>query len=295
MLNSVTSLFFEQNYLKLYGSDYLILGYRSEIVNGLNIELSTSFEKRKVLENTTDFKIVNTSREYTDNIPDNRYLETGSNPVNALRDQDHTALSATLTWVPRQKYRISDGIKSPAGSDWPTFSFKWEHGINDFTTGGFATSHYDMFRAEVNQKRDIGAFSEIRWRARAGAFADNRDLVFYDFFHFNPQQIPVLLNDYEDAFMNPAYYSLSTPEAFGEVHLKYTTPYLLLKLLPGLSNTLIRENIIFNSLASRFTPVYNEVGYSMSEIFFLAEAGVFVGFEGLKYSSFGAKLILKFD
>ena len=80
---------------------------------------------------------------------------------------------------------------------------------------------------------------------RTGGFLDNRELTFYDFFHFNPQPIPLLINDYEDAFMNPAYYSTSTPEAFGEVHLKYTTPYLLLKFLPGFSNTLIRENITY--------------------------------------------------
>ena len=95
--------------------------------------------------------------------------------------------------------------------------------------------------------------------------------------------------------MNPAYYSISTPEAFGEVHLKYTTPYLLLKFLPGLSNTLIRENILMSYLGSRYHPNYTEIGYSFSEIFFLAEIGVYVGFEDLSYKSVGAKLILKFN
>jgi hypothetical protein len=295
LLNTISSLFFEQNYLKLYGSDYLMLGYRSEIVNGLTIGINSQLERRKVLENSTDLTFINTSHEYTDNTPDNRYLGPGSNPVNALRDQDHASVTAILTFVPKQKYRISKGIKTPAGSDWPAFSLSWEHGINDFLSSDIATSHYDMIRAEIYQKSEVGAFSSFRWRVRAGGFADNRDLTFYDFFHFNPQPIPVLINDYEDAFMNPAYYSLSTPEIFGELHLKYTTPYLLLKLLPGLSNTLMRENIILNCLSSRFSPAYTEIGYSLSEIFFLAEAGVYVGFENLKYSSFGAKVILRFN
>ena len=43
-LNSISTLMFEQNYLKLYESDYLTLGYRSEIVNGLNLELTSTFE-----------------------------------------------------------------------------------------------------------------------------------------------------------------------------------------------------------------------------------------------------------
>ncbi len=95
--------------------------------------------------------------------------------------------------------------------------------------------------------------------------------------------------------MLPAYYSLSTPELYGEAHLKYTTPYLLLKFLPGLSNTLIRENISFSYLGSRFHKNYTEIGYTLSEIFFLGEAGIFVGFDDLKYRSFGVKIILRIN
>jgi hypothetical protein len=295
LLNSISTLLLEQNWLKLYESDYLTLGYRSEIVNGLNLELTSAFELRKVLENTTDFTLVNTSREYSDNIPDNSYLSPGSDPVYALRDQDHLSIAAKITYVPYQRYRIDKGRKIPAGSDWPTFNLTWEHGINDFGNRGEKVNHYDMIKAESHKSYDIGAFSEFRWRVKAGGFLDNRDLTFYDFFHFNPQAIPLLINDYEDAFMIPAYYSTSTPEVFGEVHLKYTTPYLLLKLLPGLSNTLMRENIIFSCLGSRYHANYIEIGYSMSEIFFLAEVGVYVGFEDLTYKSIGAKLIIRFN
>jgi len=95
--------------------------------------------------------------------------------------------------------------------------------------------------------------------------------------------------------MLPAYYSLSTPEFYGEAHFKYTTPYLLLKYLPGLTKTLIRENLSISYLGSRFHSNYTEIGYSLSEVFLLAELGVYVGFDDLKYRSFGAKLILKFN
>ena len=295
ILNSVSTLFFEQNYLKLYQSNYLILGYRSEIVNGLTLELTTAYEMRKVLENTTDFTFINTSHEYTDNIPDNIYLSPEADPVHALRDQEHAAITAKITYVPFQKYRISKGARIPQGSDWPTFSLSWEHAVNDFRNVGEQSSHYDMIRAEAFKKYEIGAFSEFRWLVRAGGFPDNRNLTFYDFFHFNPQPIPVLINDYQDAFMLPAYYSMSTPEVYGEAHIKYTTPYLLLKLLPLLSNTLIRENLLLSTIGSRYNPNYTEIGYSLSEIFFLAEVGVYVGFENLSYKSIGGKLIIRFN
>ena len=295
LLNTATSLLLEKNYLKLYESRYLTLGFRSEIINGLNLELSTSYEDRRVLQNTTDYSLIESSREYSDNTPDNIYLAPGSNPINALSDQKYADFVTKVTYTPYQRYRINKGNKIPSGSDWPTFNLTWQHGINDFSEMAYSSKHFDMLRVEVSKSRNIGAFSDFRWRVRAAGFLDNRSLTFYDFFHFNPQPLPLLLNDYQDAFMIPAFYSLSTPEFYGEVHLKYTTPYLLLKLLPGLSNTLMRENISLSWLGSRYHKNYTEIGYSISEILLLGEIGVYVGFEDIKYKSAGAKLVLRFN
>jgi len=152
-----------------------------------------------------------------------------------------------------------------------------------------------MLRFETGKKHEIAAFSEFRWRVRTGGYLDNRDLTFYDFFHVNSQPLPILINNYEDAFMLPSYYSMSTPEFYGEVHVKYTTPYLLIKLLPGISNTLMRENLSLSYLGSRYHKNYTELGYSISEVFFLGEIGVYVGFEDVKYKSVGGKLVFKFN
>jgi len=104
-----------------------------------------------------------------------------------------------------------------------------------------------------------------------------------------------LLNNYEDAFMIPSFYSMSTPEFYTEVHLKYTTPYLLLKLLPVLSNTLMRENLSLSFMGSRLNPFYTELGYSISEILFIGELGVYAGFDNFIYRSVGVKATLKFN
>ena len=295
LLNSEAALFLKKNYLKLYDSRYMTIGYRGEIVNGLYLELSTGYEKRTVLQNNTNYSFFNKLKVFSDNIPNNSYLTSGSNPYNALRDQRHADFEAKVTYTPYQRYRINMGNKIPRGSDWPTFSLTWEHGINEFSEMTEKIRQYDMFRVEADKSKNIGAFSEFRWRVRAGGFLDNRSLPYYDFFHFNSQPIIFLLDDYQDAFMLPAYYSLSTPEIFGEVHLKYTTPYLLIKLLPVLSNTLMRENLSFSYLGSRYHKNYSEIGYSISEILFIGEVGVYAGFENLTYKSAGVKLVFRFN
>lgn len=292
-LNAELSLLMKWNYLKLYESRYILGGYSSEIANGLNIELIAGYEDRRVLENTTSFALFGSSREYTANDPVNKFLDPPVTPYVSLRDQKHGDFAVSLQYTPSQRYRISGGNKIPAGSDWPTFRLTWKHGVNEFSGLSDDLLHYDMFRFEVSKRRNIGAFSEFVWRLRTGAFANNTTLPWYDFFHFNTQPLPFLINNYEDAFRLPDYYSLSTSELFGEFHLKYTTPYLLLKLLPGLSNTLMRENLTLSWLGSRYRSHYMEIGYTMSEIFLLGEAGIWAGFDNLRYRSFGFKIILR--
>ncbi len=293
-INIDYSLLLKENYLKLYESSYLTLGYSTEIVNGLTFGLTSNFEDRRVLHNTTNFSLLKSSKVYSENTPANSYLSPGSNPINELRDQRHLDFVTKVSYIPFQRYRISHGSKIPAGSDWPTFDLTWKHGINEFKEITSGLRHFDMLRFEVSKNRSIGAFSGFRWRLRTAGFFDNRSLTFYDFFQINSQPLPWLLNNYEDAFMIPSFYSLSTPEFYVEAHLKYTTPYLLLKLLPVLSNTLMRENVSFSYLGSRFHKNYTEIGYSISEILFLGELGVYIGFDDMKYRSVGVKLVFKF-
>jgi len=294
-INSLSSLLLKKNYLKLYESRYLTLGYETDLKSGIRFEFSAGFENRKVLENNTSFSVFSNGREYMDNKPQNEYLNAGGNEANYLRDMKHFEIVTNVTFTPWQQYRMVNGTRIPQGSDRPVFKLTWKHGLNQDLQAPDSYSHFDMFRFEVSQNRGTGAFSEIRWNVRAGGFADNRKLSYYDFFHFNAQPFPIALNDYDDAFMIPSFYTLSTPEFFGEAHLKYTAPYLLLKLLPGLSNTLIRENISIGYLGSRFHTNYFEAGYSLSEIFLLGEAGIFAGFDDFRFRAAGLRFKLRFN
>ena len=293
-LNSMTSLLLKKNYMKLYESNYLTLGFETERKSGIKLEFSAGYENRKRLQNSSSFSIFRKDEEYSPNVPDNRYVIEHYDVI-IPELQKHFEFVTNITFTPFQKYRVYNQKRIPMGSDKPVFTLTWKHGMNERTLPGDGYNHYDMFRFQVTQERETGAFSEFRWTVRAGVFTDNRNLTFLDYFHFNTQPLELVFNEYSDDFKLPGYYSLSTPELFGEAHFRYTTPYLLLKLLPVLSNTLIRENIIFSFLGSRYNTTYTEIGYSLSEIFLLGEAGIFAGFDDLKYRSFGIRLALRFN
>jgi hypothetical protein len=294
-LNSVSTLFFRRNYMKLYENNYVASGFSTEISNGLTFLLSTSYQYRKILSNTTDFSIINSSRIYTDNSPDNQFLKAETGPSTLLQSGQHFNIEGTITYTPFQRYRIRRETKIPMGSDWPTFSLSWKHGINGVPEPPAMWNHFDIVRFTAFMSKDIGAFSQYYWIIRAGGFLNNANATFFDYFNFNTQEVPVLLDNYRDAFMLPSYYTLSTPEFFTEGHIKYTTPYLLLKLIPGLSNTLIRENLIGSVLWSRYQKCYTEIGYSLSEIFLMGEIEVYAGFDNVNFKSIGAKIILKLN
>ncbi|MBE0667943.1 MAG: hypothetical protein IH593_09770, partial [Bacteroidales bacterium] len=292
-LNTISSLFFRENWMKLYNSTFITAGHRGDLANGLNMSLSAMWERREALENTTSFSFFHPDNEYTVNLPDNLLVKGEVEGFNALTSVNHSnvSLTAELSYTPRQRYRIRNGARISAGSDWPTFRILYEHSYNYNDT---LRGHFDLLRAEVSRSSKFSAFSEFRWRLSVGSFINRENLQLQDLHYFNAQASPILLNSYQDAFHLKEYYSLVAPEGFAEAHIMYTTPYLLLKSLPVLSRTLMRENLSADMLWTPHYGFYMEAGYSISEIFFMAEAGIYAGFRDLKYESLGFRFILSF-
>jgi len=294
LVNTVSSLFFRENIMRLYGSSYIIAGHRSDIANGLTLSVSGMYEKRDTLTNNSSFSFFRKERPWSENIPDNPYAIPGTEGYDYEPPVSHEHLSFTtsLTWTPRQRYRIADGAKIPADSDYPTFNISWRHGYN------YNEAHsgsYDMISGGISQISRYGALNEFRWRVRAGGFLNSENVSLQDMHYFNTQSSPVLLNFYEDAFFLKPCYSVSTRKAFAEGHARYTTPTLLLKRLPVFSRTLMRENISLSMLWTPEAGYYYETGYSLSEVFLLGTAGVYAGFTGTSFESAGIRVTLRID
>ena len=204
----------------------------------------------------------------------------------------NVSFTARLSYTPGQRYRLTGGSKVNAGSDYPTFSLTWKHAYNYNDT---LSDHYDMFMAEIFRTSRFGSLNELRWRIRGGGFINSENLQLQDMYFFNTQESPVLLNSYEDAFYLRPYYSISAPRFFTEGHIRYTSPTLLLKRLPGLSRTLIRENTSFSVLWTPDYGLYYELGYSLSEIFLIADLGIYAGFRNTTPEAVSLKLILRLE
>jgi hypothetical protein len=57
----------------------------------------------------------------------------------------------------------------------------------------------------------------------------------------------------------------------------------------------MRENLSISWLGSLNRSIFTELGYSITELFLLGEAGIFTGFDNFKYRCTGFRFVLKFD
>ena len=178
-----------------------------------------------------------------------------------------------------------------AGSDYPTFRLEYRKGLLGFFD---SQADFDFIETRMSKTHDLGMFSDLRWSAGAGTFLSGENIHLADFKHFNTQEIMVLLDRPQNAFMLLEDYQFSTSEWFAEAHIKYNTPFLLIKLLPFFSERLWLETLYGSYLYQPEFRNYVELGYGLSNVYFVADVGVFVGFEDGKYGRWGFKVSLNF-
>jgi hypothetical protein len=281
--NTVSSLLFRRNYLKLYGDNFVEVNNTIDIVNGLQLSAKLKYAHRVMLDNTSDYSFFyRDSREYTPNVPAN--VELTAPPVN------HTsaAFVLNLNYTPRFYYRVDrNNRKRMVKSDFPTFFATWQKGV----TGLWGSdSNFDHLSAGLRQSIETGLMQRFNYLVRGGMFLNDKSVFFPDFKHFATTEIPVTIGSISNRSFNLLeYYRYSASDKYLEAHASYDAPFLLLKYLPFFSNRLWQEGLQFNFL---YTPViknYTELGYTIGIVW---QAGVFAGFENFKYRSFGVKLSL---
>ena len=283
--NTVSSLFFRYNYLKLYENKFVEAGNTIDIANGLQLSTGVKYSRRMMLDNHSDYSFFYRDvREYTPNIPVNYELTTPPT--------DHTAVifSLGINYTPQYYYHVVGNNKRMASSDFPTFSASWRKGVNGLSG---SNSNFDHISVGLWQRLKPGLMQEFRYYVIGGMFVNRKSVFFPDFRHFATVEIPVTTSSISGQSFNLLeYYRFSTSDKYAEAHLSYTTPFLVLKLLPFFSNRMFwQEGLQLNYLYTPTIKNYTELGYIIG-IHSAWEAGIFVGFENFQYRSFGVKLSL---
>ena len=231
-INSISTLFFEDNYMKLYDKSYVQLSYSEELFNGFKLFSVLSYERRNALFNTTDQVFINQDNDgYTSNNP----LDESAFGVAPF--DPHNILKANITAQINfgQNYLSYPDSKFNIGNDaYPTLVLSYEKGFGA-TNNNY---NFDQIKARLYQSFNIADKGRFRYNLRAGKFFNANEIAFTDYQHFNGNQTHVSTEgNYTNVFNNLGYYSGSTNDAYLEAHTEHDFNGFLLGKVP-LLNTL---------------------------------------------------------
>ena len=281
-VNSVASLFFKTNFARFYEDRYLKLANQVDLFNGLVLKTNAEWKNTRSLENSTNYSFIDNTDNYLPNLPANNEVTDGQ-----LASQITSKAGIRLEFTPKYYYRIRNGIKTMSHSDFPTFYFAYEKGFKNIFS---STSDFDYLNAGLTYAVEFSQTSSLAWDVNVGWFPNNHQIHFSDFAHVMTQTSPVLPHEYRHSFYVPNYYALSTADRFLNGFISYKSPFIFLKYLPVLSNTLWREMIWAGYYSSPVTPYHTEVGYTLLEVLYSANVGIFAGFDKVTFTKIGINL-----
>jgi hypothetical protein len=290
-INTITTLWFEQNLMKLYEKKYAQIEFGTELSpqNGFSVGsnhkklyLSGSLEwaQRSQLNNLANLKpfIDSKNRDYTANAPTNIELPNTSFETNTA-----LILDAALTWQPGKKqFNVRNGFKYDITNHDMSLKLHYSKGIPSVAN---SEVDYDLIDLTWRQNLETGIRSDLKYSVTAGAFLNNKKMYFADYKHFMGNEFFVQTGDGLSTFRALPYYLYSTHERFLEAHVTSTWRKLALTQIPFVRLLGFKENLLFHYLRTPQTPHYAEIGYGFDGLipgfpFFRVEVvGTFLDFK----------------
>lgn len=230
IVNTVSTLFFERNYMKVYELNYAKIAYSLELFNGLRLFTNAGFEQRKPLFNTTDYvTIPNDDVSYTSNNPINS--SDFDNAAITEHELFKTTISAAITFG--QKYMTyPDGKYNLGNNKYPALNITFENGLG----ASNKDYNYSQLKASVYQSINTGNKGEFAYRLKGGTFFNGENISFVDYQHFNGNQTRIgTSSNYTNVFNLLPYYQLSTNKNYFEGHLEHDFKGWILGKIPGIN------------------------------------------------------------
>ncbi|PKP47672.1 MAG: hypothetical protein CVT95_05380, partial [Bacteroidetes bacterium HGW-Bacteroidetes-12] len=175
--NSVSTLFFKENYKKLYQKRFIEIGHQFDVANGLTLFTSAEYAKRTALNNHSDFNITDPKKnDYTSNIP------ISTTNLSLFEDHTSTLFTANLSYTPKYFYRFYKNQKRMLYSNYPTFTASYKQGVNGIFS---SDTDFGLLEFSIQQSKKINLIDKVSYYVGAGTFTNTNTLKFADYRGFN--------------------------------------------------------------------------------------------------------------
>ena len=236
LVNSVSTLFFKDNYAKYYAKNFVELRYEQEVVNGVFLTGKFEFSERKPEFNHADYVVYNKEIPYTSNNP----LDPTNYTSAAIERHQLGKLQVQAKFRINQEYwSRPDGKFNLPNDNYPELGLQWEQGV----LGTDKKYNFSLVSSTLDYQLSLHNKGVMSLHAEAGKFLHAKQIAFVDFKHFNGNQTHFGNQEqYLNRFNLLPYYSSSTNDAFVQVHAEHDDQgYVMNKipLLKKLQSTLI--------------------------------------------------------
>ncbi len=225
-LNTLSTLLYHANYMKIYEADFFRAGYNAAIGNGLNISTNFQFQNRHALENLADPVSWNNSikgRVFTPNYPTD--IMSASMPNNKA-----SMLTVNITWHPGADYIEFPDRKVSIGSKAPTISASITKGINGFLGSDV---DYTKWRVGISDELNLKLAGQFNYNIDFGGFFDAAKTYAPDYQHYFGNQTIFASRDL-NSFQLAPYYKYSNTAKFNiAAHAEYHLNGFLSNKIPG--------------------------------------------------------------
>ncbi len=235
-LNSVYTLFDEQNFLKMYEKAYGRFVFAHDITPGIRFAGVSEYAQRRELQNTAlDYTWRNVDgREFTSNIP-----QTLADAPNLSTNSTSWTLGGTMTFNFGAKYAIYPDRKFTIDSKYPTFRLSYRKGIK---TAGSEVD-YDFMSLNMTDDYNLGVFGKLNIEVEAGKFLTNNQMSFIDYRHFLGNETIFFRKD-AGSFQLLDYYSHSTNQEYIKAHFEQNFGGFITNSIPLLKK--VKPNLVLN-------------------------------------------------
>lgn len=254
--------------LKYFKDYYLRIFNSVEAANGLQIGTGLDYHLREVVKKTE------TRMASLDEID------------GMLKDRYSFAPVISITWTPKQYYRLEGRQKIYVRSNYPTFKLEFARSFKNVFK---SVSQYNRVEFDMSHRIDLGLMKTFQYHVGAGMFTNQRSEYFADFHYFQKRNFP---ENWEDGIggvfnlLDRHFYNAST--SYVQTHFMYETPFLMLNAIPLLSRGVVRERLYISQLYTPYIQSYSEIGYGIGNRFL--NAAVFGSFYKTKFNEIGFKV-----
>lgn len=285
IVNTFSSLWYKENYTRIYRDNYIAAQHKTDLINGLEFTVGLKYSDRKTLNNTTNFSFTNRDDVYQPNTLENNNGDTYSPENNSA-----FIVNTYLEYTPRYRFRYYKGRKIMVNSKYPTFFGSANWAIPNVLN---TDNNYLKATFGVKQELGLGFLSSLKYQVMFGTFVTSKKVGFQDYFHLPSSFAPFYMKAEFNTFALLPYYKFSHTNTFINAKIDYNCNRFLVKRLPFINNTLISENFGVNYYSTKNLNNYVEVSYGLHNILMVINADVYVGLNDFDYSGVGFRLGFK--